>query len=148
MTLYPANDWYFSVNGYMEPYFEEAEWVNDWLQGSITLVADGHTKTFVLQHLLVEELENFQRWLTELSNGISVSSSFGFTDGDLWFNVLYDNGISVLRVEHGYETGNQVCIETKINTQVDFLSVQISRINALLNRYPSRLAINKHSFRQ
>jgi hypothetical protein len=146
MEIHSKNDWYISVNGYKEPYAETANWANDWLESCITLVSAGNANTFSLQHLLIEELENLQRWLTKIYNGLSVSQTFGFVDGDLWVKMVDTNGALVLRVEHGYETAEQIIIDIKLNEQQEFLSIQIERINALLERFPCRCGMEHNLF--
>jgi hypothetical protein len=140
------NDWYFSVNGYMEPYTETANWANDWIESCITLVSAGNANTFSLQHLLIEELEDLQEWLTKIKKGISVPRIFGFTDGDLWFKMIDTNNALVLRVEHGYEVAEQIFIDIYLNERQEFLSVQIERINALLVRFPCRCGMEHNLF--
>lgn len=132
------NDWYFGVNGYVLPYDEAAVWANDWLNSCITLVVSSNAKTFSLQHLLIEELEDLKEWLKKIKIGISAPQIFGFIDGDLWFKMIDTNSALVLRVEHGYETDEQIIIDINLNEQKEFLSVQIERINILLDRFPCR----------
>lgn len=139
------NDWYFGVNGYMGPYDEAAGWANDWLNCGITLVVAGNAYTFSLQHLLIEELEGLQKWFSKINAGLSVPETFGFTDGDLWFKLLDTNGALILRIEHGYETAEQMIIDINLIEQQAFLPDQIERINALLVRFPCRCGM-EHSF--
>jgi hypothetical protein len=146
MEIHSKNDWYISVSGYKEPYAETANWANDWLESCITIVSAGNANTFSLQHLLIEELEDLQEWLKKIKIGISAPRIFGFTDGDLWFKMIDTNSVLVLRVEYGYETAEQITIDINLNEKHEFLSIQIERINALLERFPCRCGMEHNLF--
>ena len=128
------NHWYFYVNGYMSPYSEEGTFANDWLDSGIALVIDGKEITFPLQHLLIEELENFKQWLIDIQFGNPASKTFDFIDADLIFELLESDSFSTLRLIRGYEWENQFVIDIDIKT----LRSQIDMLTLLLDKYPSR----------
>jgi hypothetical protein len=126
--------WYFFVNGYMLPYSEEATFANDWLDSGITLIIDGKEIVFPLQHLLVEELENFKQWLINIQLGTPSYKTFDFIDADLVFEFVEANPFSILRLTRGYDWEKQFVININIKT----LPSHIGMLALLLDKYPSR----------
>jgi len=141
-----TDKWCFYVNGYMETYSKEATWTNDWLEGGITIIKDGQELSFPMNHLLIEELEGLKRWLMKINEGTPISSSYEFVDADVFFELIEAKDDLILRLVHGYESENQIFIDTYVKQHPKFISLQIERIKSLLELFPCRCGLEHSIF--
>jgi hypothetical protein len=130
----------------MEPYRKEATWANDWLLGGITLIKDGHKLSFLMNHLLIEELEEFKSWLIKINEGTPIPSSFDFVDADLFFELIEVKEDLILRLAHGYEGDNQIFIDTSLRQHAELISLQIEGVKSLLELFPCRCGLEHNLF--
>jgi|GEM_PF-3507465 len=139
------DQWCFYVNGYMEPYSKEAKWANDWLRGGITMIKNGQEVSFPMNHLLIEELEGFKTWLIKINEGTPIYNSYDFVDADVFFELIEAKDHLIFRLAHGYESENQIFIDTYVKQHPEFISIQINRIKSLLDLFPCRCGL-EHTF--
>ena len=142
------HDWIFYINGYTNPYHHEATWANDWLEGGISIIKDGQELSFPMNHLLIEELEGLKRWLMKISEGIPISSSYDFVDADVFFELIEAKDDLILRLVHGYESENQIFIDTYVKQHPEFISLQIERIKSLLELFRCRCGLEHNISRK
>lgn len=143
-----GQDWYFLINGYMQPYSETGAWANDWLESDIYLITENQTIHFKLNHLLIEELEDLRNWLTILKNEMPVCRIFQFVDPELCFEIIESNQKIMLRLTYGLEEDNQIIVENPISNESSLLDIQIARIEKLLNSYICRCKMEHNLFRK
>lgn len=135
--ILPNDHWLLYVNGYKNPYDYEASWANDWLDGGIKLMIDGKEQKHFLNLLIVEELEDFIRWLTKWKDGAPVADFFQFLDTELCFEVVRQRDGILLRMKYGLESDKQIQIDTSISNAI-VINLHIQHIRKLLDRFPCR----------
>jgi hypothetical protein len=141
-----ANQWAFHVDGYMTPYSEGASYANDWLKASFNIQLSGQEYSFPLNHLLIEELEDFVRWLTILSDNMPEKRLFQFIDANLCFEAIEEKGMPILRLIYGYENEEQILLDINVGKDPSFIQTQIEKINKLLEQFPCRCHEEHHLF--
>jgi hypothetical protein len=99
-----------------------------------------------LNHLLIEELEDFVRWLKILSNGILEKRFYQFIDANLCFEVIEEKGLPILRLIYGYENEEQILLDINVGRGPSFIQTQIEKINKLLEQFPCRCHEEHHLF--
>jgi hypothetical protein len=132
------NSWNIYANGYKDPYSKGAQFANDWLEGSIQMHIAGKDYSFPLGLLIIEELEDFARWLSNISNGIETDRSFQFMDPELSFELIEEKNALVLRLIYGLESEPRVSVETRLLESPSFLPSQIAHLHKLLKQFPCR----------
>jgi hypothetical protein len=141
-----ANQWAFHVYGYMTPYSQGASYANDWLQASFNIHISEQEYSFPLNHLLIEELEDFVRWLTILSNDMPEKRFYQFIDATLCFEVVEENDWQILRLIYGYENEEQILLDIHVGKEPSFIPDKIEEINKLLKQFPCRCHEEHHLF--
>lgn len=141
-----SNRWAFHVYGYMTLYSEGASYTNDWLQASFNIHLSGQEYSFPLNHLLIEELEDFIRWLTILSNVMPEKRLFQFIDANFCFEAIEEKGMQILRLIYGYENEEQIFLDIQVGKDTSFIQTQIEKINKLLEQFPCRCHEEHHLF--
>ena len=131
------DDWCFLISGYKAP-LPGVKPIGDWLNGGIILKKQNKEMFFPLQHLFMEELEDFLVWLGSLHDSPEHPVFFQFMDTPLCFECCYVSGTPVLRLN--YEEEGQVSVVVELSAKKDSGLVQqkMQHIQSLLRLHPCR----------
>jgi len=131
------DDWCFVISGYKAP-LPGVKPIGDWLEGGINLKNPNKEIFFQLQHLFMEELEDFFNWLGSLDNSTSNPAFFQFMDTPLCFEFCFVSDTPVLRLN--YEDEGQVSAIVDLSAQKDsgLVKQKMQHIQSLLLLYPCR----------
>jgi hypothetical protein len=138
--------WNLHIIGYKNPYDPDAEWANDWLDSSVTFFRGNEIQTFSLNHLLIEELEDFYKWLTKIYDGQTVPQTFEFVDSELWLELIESDPLLTLRLTYGLEVEKRVVIDFPIRQGSRLLNQQIEKVAKLLTDFPCRCGMEHNLF--
>lgn len=133
--------WCIDVSGYMQPYNLDAVWANDWLEAHLIIHSNRKKTCFPIKHLLFEELFAFRNWLRLIENDKPTCSYFEFTDSDIFFELIEENGDLSLKMIHGFSTENRKVIAIHIKSRPEMLARQIANLSKLISRFPCRCGL-------